>query len=142
MSANHYNLDYLKQVFQGNDAMVRRILDLFESEVPRYFEEMEDRMSKGAWRELHPLAHKAKSSIGMLGMQRLLDEVLIIEHQSRAGTSKEEVGRALVAARQLLTVAMAEMAGNRVGPRAPTHVRGSNLQGGREDSTPFKRHRA
>ena len=38
MSAPLYNLDYLKQVFQGNDAMVHRILDLFEVEVPRYFD--------------------------------------------------------------------------------------------------------
>lgn len=67
MHANHYNLDYLKQVFQGNDAMVLRILDIFEEEVPKYFAEMSRLGNADLWGELHPLAHKAKSSIGMLG---------------------------------------------------------------------------
>ena len=34
MSKTHYNLDYLQQVFQGNEAMVQRILDVFEEQVP------------------------------------------------------------------------------------------------------------
>jgi HPt (histidine-containing phosphotransfer) domain-containing protein len=64
MHANHYNLDYLKQVFQGNDAMVLRILDIFEEEVPKYFAEMSQLADAGQWGGLHPLAHKAKSSSG------------------------------------------------------------------------------
>ena len=72
MQANHYNLDYLKQVFQGNDAMVLRILDIFEEEVPKYFAEMSRLASTGQWDGLHPLAHKAKSSIGMPSIPMLL----------------------------------------------------------------------
>jgi HPt (histidine-containing phosphotransfer) domain-containing protein len=106
MSANHYNLDYLKQVFQGNDAMVQRILGLFESEVPRYFQEMESLMQQDRWGELHPLAHKAKSSIGMLGMQKLLEQVLLIEHHSRTKGSKDQVAQSLELSRNLLDEAL------------------------------------
>lgn len=109
MSANHYNLDYLKQVFQGNDAMVQRILGLFESEVPRYFQEMESLMQQDRWGELHPLAHKAKSSIGMLGMQKLLEQVLLIEHHSRTKGSKEQVVTSLELSRTLLDEALSAL---------------------------------
>ena len=85
MSAKQYNLDYLKQVFQGNEAMVLRILDIFEVEVPRYFAAMARLGQEDKWNELHPLAHKAKSSVGMLGMQPLLEDVLAIEQASRSG---------------------------------------------------------
>lgn len=89
MSAKQYNLDYLKQVFQGNEAMVLRILDIFEVEVPRYFAAMVRLGQEDKWSELHPLAHKAKSSVGMLGMQPLLEDVLAIEQASRSGGSAD-----------------------------------------------------
>ena len=95
MPVNHYNLDYLKQVFQGNDAMVLRILDIFEEEVPKYFGEMSQLAEAGAWGGLHPLAHKAKSSIGMLGMQKLLEEVVAVEHMSRTAGDEVQLNAAL-----------------------------------------------
>lgn len=102
MFTHHYTLDYLQQVFQGNDAMVLRILDVFEEEVPKYFEAMEKLGREHRWRELHPLAHKAKSSIGMLGMHALLEKVLLVETLSRSGKDDVALSMALQAARQLL----------------------------------------
>ena len=102
MFTHHYTLDYLQQVFQGNDDMVLRILDVFEEEVPKYFEAMEQLGREQRWRELHPLAHKAKSSIGMLGMHALLEKVLLVETLSRSGKDDVALSMALQAARQLL----------------------------------------
>ena len=109
MPTVHYNLDYLQQVFQGNDAMVRRILDSFEEQVPAYFTEMERRWRSGRWRDIHPLAHKAKSSIGMLGMQALLEEVLVLERTSRTAEDPGDMAERLVRARALLDQALDEM---------------------------------
>jgi len=106
MSSVHYNLDYLQQVFQGNDAMVRRILDLFEEQVPGYLTEMEDRWRQGEWRKLHPLAHKARSSISMLGMASLLEDILHIEHTSRSGVDPGDIGERLVSARTALDLGL------------------------------------
>ena len=113
MHANHYNLDYLKQVFQGNDAMVHRILDMFEVEVPRYFERMEALGRQSRWRELHPLAHKAKSSIGMLGMEALLSTVLEIEQRSRNASDDAALERFLSLARKQLDEAMMALKADR-----------------------------
>ena len=106
MSSVHYNLDYLQQVFQGNDAMVRRILDLFEEQVPGYLAEMEERWQRGEWRKLHPLAHKARSSISMLGMAPLLEDILCIEQVSRSGVDPGDIGERLVSARRALDLGL------------------------------------
>lgn len=113
MHATHYNLDYLQQVFQGNDAMVLRILDVFEEEVPKYFAEMERLGRLGQWRDLHPLAHKAKSSIGMLGMKELLEEVLRIETLSRSGGDDHALGQAVSRAGWLLDTVLGALKADR-----------------------------
>ncbi|MDG1381974.1 MAG: Hpt domain-containing protein [Flavobacteriales bacterium] len=113
MNAELYNLSYLQEVFQGNDAMVRRILDLFEVQVPGYFDEMESRLAHGQWRQLHPLAHKAKSSLGMLGMEGVLYHTLHIETVSRSGLQPEDIPERLRAARAALDLAMAALSTDR-----------------------------
>lgn len=113
MFTHHYTLDYLQQVFQGNDAMVLRILDVFEEEVPKYFDAMERLGQEGRWRELHPLAHKAKSSIGLLGMHALLEKVLLIETLSRSGKDDQTLLMVLNSARQLLDAGLGALSADR-----------------------------
>ena len=120
MSSVHYNLDYLQQVFQGNDAMVHRILDSFEEQVPGYLDEMEARWSRGEWRDLHPLAHKARSSISMLGMQSLLDDIVHIERTSRSGENEGDIGVRLGSAKRSLSLAL-----DALRPRVDFHRRQS-----------------
>jgi HPt (histidine-containing phosphotransfer) domain-containing protein len=115
MSSVHYNLDYLQQVFQGNDAMVQRILDSFEEQVPGYLDEMEARWSRGEWRDLHPLAHKARSSISMLGMQSLLDDIVHIERTSRSGENEGDIGARLGSAKRSLSLALDALRRDRTG---------------------------
>lgn len=118
MSSVHYNLDYLQQVFQGNDAMVRRILDSFEEQVPRYLADMQARWRQGDWQNLHPLAHKARSSISMLGMTILLEDIQAIERISRKGESPEDIGDRLDRAAASLDLALAALRHDREGRKA------------------------
>ena len=106
MSSVHYNLDYLQQVFQGNEAMVHRILDSFEAQVPGYLNEMDSRWRNGDWQNIHPIAHKARSSISMLGMKPLLEDVLQIEITSRSGLHEGDIGARLKTARVSLELAL------------------------------------
>ena len=115
MPSAHYNLDYLQQVFQGNDAMVHRILDSFEEQVPAYFAEMDKRWHEGRWQDIHPLAHKAKSSIGMLGMTLLLEHVVHIERVSRTAADPDDMRDRLDQARTLLDLALDAMRRDRAG---------------------------
>ncbi len=78
-----YDLSYLNQVFQGNRDMINNIIRLFIQQVPDYIQEMEECVRKNEPLSLHPLAHKAKSSISMLGIRDMEADILQIEQDSK-----------------------------------------------------------
>ena len=81
----HYDLTYLNQVFYGNESMVREIVQLFLHQSPELSRTMTRCVRQSRWQELHPLAHKLKSSVTMLGMEALTPLVLDIERISKFG---------------------------------------------------------
>lgn len=81
----HYDLTYLNQVFHGNETMVQEIVQLFLSQAPQFGRDMTACIRQSRWADLHPLAHKLKSSIGMLGMAGLMPIVQDIERISKFG---------------------------------------------------------
>lgn len=78
-----FDLSYLNQVFQGNQDMINNIIQLFLEQVPQYIGEMEKCVERQDFISLHPLAHKAKSSIAMLGLKNMEQKVISIEEDSR-----------------------------------------------------------
>jgi HPt (histidine-containing phosphotransfer) domain-containing protein len=78
-----YDLSYLNQVFQGNREMINNIISLFLQQVPDYVREMEECVKKNEPLSLHPLAHKAKSSVSMLGIKEMENDILSIEQNSK-----------------------------------------------------------
>lgn len=78
-----YDLSYLNQVFQGNRDMINNIIHLFLQQVPEYIREMEECVRKNEPLSLHPLAHKAKSSVSMLGIKDMESDILKIEQDSK-----------------------------------------------------------
>lgn len=82
-STVRYDLSYLNQVFQGNREMINNIINLFLQQVPEYIREMEECVRKNEPLSLHPLAHKAKSSVSMLGIKDMENDILQIEQDSK-----------------------------------------------------------
>ena len=81
----HYDLTYLNQVFYGNESMVQEIVQLFLDQAPELATTMTQCVRLARWQDLHPLAHKLKSSVTMLGMSDLAPIVLEIEQVSKFG---------------------------------------------------------
>lgn len=79
----HYDLSYLNQVFHGNEVMIQEIVRLFLEQAPRYGMDMLSCVEESKWGDLHPIAHRMKSSVNMLGMQSLIPVVLAIEQKSK-----------------------------------------------------------
>ena len=79
----HYDLTYLHDVFHGNEAMVQQIVELFLEQAPAFGQSMTQCVREGKWKDLHPIAHKLKSSVHMLGMTGLAPIVLEIERTSK-----------------------------------------------------------
>jgi len=63
--------------------MINNIINLFIQQVPDYIQEMEECVRKNEPLSLHPLAHKAKSSISMLGIRDMETDILQIEQDSK-----------------------------------------------------------
>ena len=78
-----FDLSYLNQIFQGNAEMINNIINLFLEQVPEYVQEMVNCVERNDLLSLHPLAHKAKSSIAMLGLKSMEKKILQIEHDSK-----------------------------------------------------------
>lgn len=83
ITQQRFDLSYLNQVFQGNREMINNIINLFLQQVPEYIKEMEECVRKNEPLSLHPLAHKAKSSISMLGIKDMESDILRIENDSK-----------------------------------------------------------
>jgi HPt (histidine-containing phosphotransfer) domain-containing protein len=82
-SSLRYDLSYLNQVFQGNREMINNLISLFLKQVPEYVREMEECVRKNELLSLHPLAHKAKSSVSMLGIKEMEVDIIQIEQDSK-----------------------------------------------------------
>jgi hypothetical protein len=71
--------------------MINNIIHLFLQQVPEYIKEMEECVKKNEPLSLHPLAHKAKSSISMLGIKDMETDILQIENDSKHLRNLEEL---------------------------------------------------
>lgn len=86
-----FDLSYLNQVFQGNKEMISSIISLFLDQVPGYIDEMRACVERDDLHSLHPLAHKAKSSIAMLGITTMETKILRIEFDSKHQQNMDEL---------------------------------------------------
>lgn len=87
-----FDLSYLNQIFQGNQEPIKQVIQLFLEKVPQYIDEMEKCVEKQDFFSLHPLAHKAKSSITMLGLKSMEQQVINIEEDSRKHRNQAGLG--------------------------------------------------
>lgn len=87
-----YDLSYLNQVFQGNQQMIDQIISLFIQQVPNFVHEMTIAVRENRLGDLHPLAHKAKSSVAMLGMKEVEYLFLQVEFCSKNNKTPERLG--------------------------------------------------
>lgn len=69
--------------------MIDQIIDLFLKQVPEYVQEMQHCVARNELGELHALAHKAKSSVSILGLKQMEQHILKIEYHSRQKAEME-----------------------------------------------------
>ncbi|HYG40212.1 MAG TPA: response regulator [Cytophagales bacterium] len=80
MSERVVNLDYLKQMAEGNEAFVTKAINLFLQKAPVDVENLLDNFKKKDWGNLKLLCHKVKSSFAILGIKSLQEIMQSIEN--------------------------------------------------------------
>lgn len=74
-----YDLNKVRAVSRGDDAFVKRIMELFIEDIPGNIRQMEQRCEEKNWAGLAAIAHKIRPSVHNLGMNTLADELHVIE---------------------------------------------------------------
>lgn len=84
------NISYLESVAGGEISIIREIVEIFKTQVPDFISEMRSLLDKKDFHNLGLLAHKAKSSIAIMGMEELALMLKEFEISAREGVNTEK----------------------------------------------------
>jgi len=78
-----YDLSGLKEIHQNDETFIRIIKDAFINHTPADATKMLNACSAGDWAQVGFLAHKLKSSIDILKIACIKDDIRVIESNAR-----------------------------------------------------------
>jgi len=67
----HINLGYLESITDGNNELIKELIAIFIEQVPEFNEGFEKGIEEKDWNQIAAVAHKAKSSVISMGMDKL-----------------------------------------------------------------------
>jgi HPt (histidine-containing phosphotransfer) domain-containing protein len=71
MDYKFINVEYIESVSGGDIETIRELVSMFSDQVIEFSQEMKKLLEKGDYHNLGLLAHKAKSSVAIMGMEEL-----------------------------------------------------------------------
>lgn len=83
------DLTYLREMSAGNKQLVQEMIEIFGNQVVEFVEEMNQLYKDKDYLSLGKLAHKAKSSISIMGLNDLAIELKDFENNAKAGIDVE-----------------------------------------------------
>jgi len=84
------DLTYLKNMSAGNKDLVLEMIGIFKRQVLEFGDDMGRFYEKKEFENLGRLAHKAKSSISIMGLDELAKDLKVFENIAKAGTDVEQ----------------------------------------------------
>ncbi|MBN2485586.1 MAG: Hpt domain-containing protein [Bacteroidales bacterium] len=84
------DLTYLRDMSAGNKALVIEMIEIFKRQVVEFVEQMSALNDKQDYENLGKLAHKAKSSISIMGLNDLAKDLKTFENIAKAGVETEK----------------------------------------------------
>ena len=85
MSVNITNLEYLLNVTGGESSLMEEMINIFIEQSEEYLTEIKILFEEKEWIKLAALAHKAKSSVAMVGLEELKSDLTEFEIKLKAG---------------------------------------------------------
>jgi len=81
------DLNYLRTMSGGDSKFIQEMIELFREQIEEYKQEMPELLRKKDYDSLSKMAHKAKSSVAVMGMNQVADQLKELE--ILAGEEKE-----------------------------------------------------
>ncbi len=75
----YVNLDYLNSIGEGDSNFLNELVVIFKQQMPILNNQLKEALKNKNYKELGAIAHKAKSSIAMLGVKELVDDLEKLE---------------------------------------------------------------
>ncbi len=85
----YIDLNYLKSISGGDPEIMKEMKDIFIAQVPEFIENLKNFLKEGKYIELGKEAHKAKSSVMIMGMEELARDLKTLQQATIAGTNVE-----------------------------------------------------
>ena len=82
MDYKYIKTDYLEMVAGGDSDLLKELVNLFRDQVGEFNHDMKAQFEKKNYKALGNLAHKAKSSVSIMGMDSLANMLKIFEVQA------------------------------------------------------------
>lgn len=74
------DLSYLESMSGGDKGLMKEMIDIFKEQVPDFVTEMKLGLENNDWKALASIAHKAKSTIAIIGLNDLTEELKEFEN--------------------------------------------------------------
>jgi HPt (histidine-containing phosphotransfer) domain-containing protein len=87
------NLNYLRTITEGDIASVREIVILFIEQVPEFIRNLNKYLEEKRYSELGSEAHKAKTSVMIMGMENLARDLKTLQLATINGTNEESYAK-------------------------------------------------
>jgi HPt (histidine-containing phosphotransfer) domain-containing protein len=89
MEYRYINTEYLDSVSAGDNSVIIEIIEMFREQVGEMYNEMKSLLAEKNYLNLGLLAHKAKSSVAIMGMADLAVMLKTFELQAKEGKEPE-----------------------------------------------------
>ena len=81
------DLSYLRKMTDDNPDLLREIIEIFFKQIYEYTREMQESYDQKNWQSLSRIAHKAKSSVAIMGMHSLAE--MLKEMETLSGEQQD-----------------------------------------------------
>ncbi len=90
MDFKYINTEYLEMVAGGDSDLLKELIGMFRDQVTEFNTEMKELYGERDYKALGDLAHKAKSSVAIMGMDSLANMLKIFELEAKDGKNTEK----------------------------------------------------
>jgi len=105
------DLSYLREMSGGNKDLIKEMISIFTAQVKEFSQDMDNHLAKKEYELLGKLAHKAKSSISIMGLDDLAKELKKLENLAREGRETDKYAGIISRFKQETQTAVEELNG-------------------------------
>ena len=103
------NLSYLREWSDGDKGKVLEMINIFKSQIEEFAHDMDEYLEKKDYIALGKLAHKAKSSISIMGLDELSKDMKELENLTKSGKEEDKYSILVNKFKQETAIAVKEL---------------------------------